>query len=81
MCYLVKCFLKAEIDKIYRLISVHVIRVYDLGKKIEQVCQAATFVSETMMRVGLFISKCVISLPLTNLSMVLHTTEVRIISL
>ena len=70
MFYLVKCFLKVQIDKIYHFIIVRVIRVYDLGIKIEQACQAATFVSEAMLRVTirLFISKCVISLPLTNLS-------------
>ena len=48
MWYLVKCFLKAQVDKIYRFIIVRVICVYDLSKKIEQHCQAATFVSEAM---------------------------------
>ena len=48
MWYLVKCFLKVQIDKIYRFI---IVRVYDLGIEIEQACQAATFVSEAMLRV------------------------------
>ena len=51
MWYLVKCFLKVQIDKIYRFIVVRVMRVYDLGIEIEQACQAATFVSEAMLRV------------------------------
>ena len=51
MWCLVKCFLKVQIDKIYCFIVVRVICVYDLGKKIEQACQAATFVSEAMLRV------------------------------
>ena len=51
MWYLVKCFLKVQINKIYRFIVIRVIRVYDLGIEIEQACQAATFVSEAMLRV------------------------------
>ena len=51
MWYLVKCLLKVQIDKIYLFIIVRVIRVYDLGIEIEQACQAATFVSEAMLRV------------------------------
>ena len=51
MWYLVKCFLKVQLDKIYRFIIVRVIRVYDLGIEIEQAYQAATFVSEAMLRV------------------------------
>ena len=80
MWYPVKCFLKIQIDKIYCFTVVGVICVNDLGKEIEQTCQAAMFVSEAMLDspIRLFISKCVISLPLTNLSMVLQTTEVRL---
>ena len=51
MWYLVKCFLKVQIDKIYFFIVVRVIYVYDLGKEIQQACQAATFASEAMVRV------------------------------
>ena len=51
MWYLVKCFLKVQIDKIYCFIVVHVICVNDLGKEIQQACQEATFVSEAMLRV------------------------------
>ena len=51
MWYLVKCFLKVQIDKIYRFIIVRVLSVYDLGIEIEQACQAATSVSEAMLRV------------------------------
>ena len=51
MWYLVKFFLKVQIDKIYCFIVVRVICVYDLGKEIQQACQAATFVSEAMLRV------------------------------
>ena len=51
MWYLVKCFLKVQIDKIHIFIVVCVIRVYDLGIGIEQACQVATFVSEAMLRV------------------------------
>ena len=52
MWYLVKCFLKVQIDKIYCfIIVVRVICVYDLGKEIQLACQAATFVSEAMLRV------------------------------
>ena len=43
--------LKVQIDNIYRCIIVHVICVYDLGMEIEQARQAATFVSEAMLRV------------------------------
>ena len=43
--------LKVQLDKIYRFIVVRVIFVYDLGKEIEQACQAAMFVSEAMLRV------------------------------
>ena len=50
MWYLVKCFLKVQIDKIYRFIIVRIIRVDDLGIEIEQACQAAMFVSEAMLR-------------------------------
>ena len=80
MWYLVKCFLKVQIDKIYCFIVVGVICVYDLGKEIEQACQAATFVSKASWEspIRLLISKCVISLPLTNRSIVLQTTEVRL---
>ena len=49
MWYLVKCFLKAQIDKIYRFIVVCVICVYDFVKEIQLACQAATFVSEAML--------------------------------
>ena len=49
MWYLLKCFLKVQIDKIYRFIVV--ICVYDLGKEIQHSCQAAMFVSEAMLRV------------------------------
>ena len=67
-------FLKVQIDKIYHFIVVNVIHVNDVGIDIEQACQAATFVFEAMLRVrsGLFISKCVTSLPVTNLSIVLR---------
>ena len=51
MWYLVKCFLKVQIDNIYRFIIVCVICVYNLGIEIEQACQAAKFVSEAMLRV------------------------------
>ena len=51
MCYLVKCFLKVQIDKIYCFIVVCVICVYGLGKEIEQACPAATFVSEAILEV------------------------------
>ena len=51
MWYLVKCFLKVQIDKIYCFIVVGVIYAYGLGKEIEQVFQAATFVSEAMLGV------------------------------
>ena len=51
MWYLVKCFLKVQRDKIYRFIVAGVLRVNDLGKEIQQACQAATFVSEAMLRV------------------------------
>ena len=49
MWYFVKCFLKVQIDMIYCFIVVRVVCVYDLVKKIEQACQAATFVSEAAM--------------------------------
>ena len=49
MWYLVKCFLKVQIDKIYCFIVVGVICVNDLGKEIEQACQAAMIVSEAML--------------------------------
>ena len=48
---LVKCFLKVQIDKFNCFIVVGVICVNDLGKEIEQACQAATFVSEVMLGV------------------------------
>ena len=51
MCYLVKCFLKVQIDKIYCFIVVRVICVYNLGKEIQQACQAAPFISEAILRV------------------------------
>ena len=51
MWYLVKCFFKVQIDKIYRFIVVRVICVSYLDKEIEQAWQAATFVSEAMLRV------------------------------
>ena len=51
MWYLVKCFLKVQIVKIYCFIIVRVICVYDLGKEIQQASQAAMFVSEVMLRV------------------------------
>ena len=51
MWYLVKCFSKVQIDKIYSFIVVGVICVYDLGKEIDQAYQAATFVSEAMLGV------------------------------
>ena len=84
MWYLVKWFLKVQIDKIYHFIVVRVICGYDLLKEIKQTCQAASFVSQAMLRlkslIRLFISNCAISLPLTNLFMVL-TTEVRLMGL
>ena len=43
--------MKVQIDKIYRFIIVRVIRVYHLGIELEHACQAATFVSEAMLRV------------------------------
>ena len=52
MWYLVKCFLKLLIDKIYCFIVVRVICVCDMGKENEQACQAATFVSEVMLTVS-----------------------------
>ena len=80
MWYLVKSFLKVQIDKIYRFIIVGVIRVYNLGIEIEQACQAAMFLSEVVLRVTdqVVHFQWVISLPLTNLSTVLQTTEVRL---
>ena len=51
MWYPVKCFLKIQIDNIYCFIVFPVLCVYDLGKEIQQACQAATFVSEAMLRV------------------------------
>ena len=38
-------------DEIYRFIIVRAICGYDLGKEIQQACQAATFVSEAMLKV------------------------------
>ena len=70
MWYLVRCFLNVQIDKIYCFFVVGVIYVYDLGKEIEQGCQAATFVSEAMLGVTYQVV-CVISLHLTNISIVL----------
>ena len=83
MWYLVKCFLKVQIDKIYCFIVVHVICVYDLGKEIQQACQAATLVSEAMLRVTYQVVHFQVCdlLPLTNRSMVLQTTEVRLMGL
>ena len=83
MWYLVKFFLKIQVDKIYLFIVVRVICVHDLGKEIGLACHAATFVSESMLRlpVRFLISMCVISLSLTDLSMVLQTTEVRLLGL
>ena len=80
MWYLVNCILKVQIDKIYCFIVVGVICVHDSGKEIAQACQAATFVSEAMLGVTyqvVHVQVCDYSLPLTNLSMVLQTTEVR----
>ena len=71
MWYLVKCFLKVQIDKIYRFVIVRVIRIYDLGIEIEQACQAP--ISEAMLRVTdqvVHFQVCD-SFPLTNLSMVM----------
>ena len=51
MWYLVRCFLKVQIGKIYCFIVFRVICVYDLDKEIQQACQAATFVSEALLRV------------------------------
>ena len=51
MWYLVKCFLKDQIDKIYRFIVVRVICIYALGNEIEQACQAAMLVSEAMLKI------------------------------
>ena len=51
MRYIVKCSLKVEIHKIYRVIFVGVICVYDLGKEIVQARQAVTCVSEAISRV------------------------------
>ena len=51
MWYLFKCFFKVQIDKNYCFIVVRVLCVYDLGKEIQQACQAATFVSEAILRV------------------------------
>ena len=51
MWYLVKCFLKVQIDKIYSFIIVCIIRVYDLVIEIEQTCKAVMFVAEAMSRV------------------------------
>ena len=50
MWYLVKCFLKVQIDKTYCFIVARVIRVYHLGYS-KQACHAATFISEAMLRV------------------------------
>ena len=76
---LVKCILKVQIDNIYCIIVVRVMCVYDLGKEIEQTCQAAAFVSkEILSHLSGIHSKCVISLPITNLSMDLQSTEVRL---
>ena len=74
MWYRVKFFLKVQLDKIYSFIVVRVICVYDFrAEEIEQACQAVTYVSEAMY-------SC-ISLLVTNLSMVLQTTEVRLMGL
>ena len=51
MRYLVKWFLKVQIDMIFHFIIVYVICVYDLSKEIQQACQAAMFVSDAMLRV------------------------------
>ena len=51
MWYLVKCFLKVQLDKIHCFVVVGAICVNDLGKEIEEACQAATFVSEAMLGV------------------------------
>ena len=50
--YLGKCPSKVQIYKIYCFIAVGVICVYDLGKEIEQACQAATFVSEAVLGIA-----------------------------
>ena len=74
---------KFQIDKIYLFIVVRVICVYDLSKVIEQACQAATFVSEATLRVTnqvVHFQMCDQS-PLNYLSMVLQTTEVRLMGL
>ena len=44
-------FLKVQIDRMYCFIVVGVICFYDLSKEMEQACQAAMFVLETMLRV------------------------------
>ena len=60
MWYLGKCVLKVQIDKIWtfqscfivvRFVVVRVLYVNDLGKEIEQACQAAKFVYEATLRV------------------------------
>ena len=84
MWYLVKYFLKVQIDKICRFTVVCVICVYNLGKEIEQACQAATIVLDAKLRVSYQLGcsfPSVISLPLTNLPMVLQTREVRLMGL
>ena len=51
--HMVPCQMLSKIQKykIYRFIVVSVMCVYDFCEEIEQACQAATFVSEAMLRV------------------------------
>ena len=75
MWYLVKGFLKVQIDKIYHFIVVCVICVYDFSKDIQQVCQAAMLVSESLLRVAYEVVNLQVrdySLPLANHSIVLQ---------
>ena len=43
--------LKVQMDKTYCFIVDRVSYVYDMGKELEQACQASTFVSVAMLRV------------------------------
>ena len=51
MWYLVKCFLEVKVDQIHRLVVVLVIGVNYLCKEITQACEAAAFVSKSMLKV------------------------------
>ena len=79
MWYLIKYLSEVQVDEVHCFDITSVIGVNDKGKEVKQACWAAVLQPCWESPIRFLPSRCAIIFPLINLSIVLQTTDVRLI--